>query len=783
VSADQADQARITNTAVPRRQHDLRLKSRFDAIFNKYGHDFSGIGDVIDITSGNILVDNGHVSRMRHARDIGVEVIRTQPAAISAGKRRKTVGHVEDTAQTQRHGALQEEDHDELTSPARPSEQDAAQGGRNNEGNDEESESMILAEQYESTSRDLGGTPQPRQNSPTADVATRVLEHVLPKGQQVNLNDPAQLALYTQNLVQEILRQTGKSSPHPTLLPTPPASARSAPIKPFRSIWGGEDRYHSEDEDEDEPEDVDAEGAMEIPPLQETTRRARHTWQSDEVAKLLQLRDVDGLSWSGIAEILGRPPSSGKKKYAALKKGRHQTVEKSLSTKRAVDYGRRATFAASGIDSIRTSRSIQGEPSTRPERRTRQSLPAIPVIVPHLQETQLRSLRPRRTLGGNALIQSLVGVSATVAAQASDEKVNSPEIVNTPAENRSPEIPVQHNEKRRRRGRPSKQEPKLATDEEQHLKKASGATVADKEHIKFGERRRRRRGGHDNPEPQLVTDEKQQRKEIPDPTIVVKERSEPGKWTHRRPGRPRRQEPQLDINVPEQQDDTTTAPAIETSATIVQPEIGKQASPPSARSRLRRVSQRLSQVAATANAPAPQYPAMRSTASESPTTLLDLTDGSAPVPPATLTASILPPSPAASIDVAASILPQGVEVSASERIPQRTARSISTPGARKTENGTRRVSNGPLSIPHNPSNVARLKSARAKRMSGGDVRRVSGVLSATPRRIVSNATSATLMMGTAGSATPMTGTGTLSTAVRRHVVPQDDLGSEDELDQ
>lgn len=50
---------------------DLRLKSRFESIFEKYGKDFSGIGDEIDLESGEIVVNHGHVDGLRDETDPG----------------------------------------------------------------------------------------------------------------------------------------------------------------------------------------------------------------------------------------------------------------------------------------------------------------------------------------------------------------------------------------------------------------------------------------------------------------------------------------------------------------------------------------------------------------------------------------------------------------------------------------------------------------------------------------------------------------------------------------
>lgn len=54
-----------------RRANDARLKSRFEHIFAKYGKDFDGVGDEIDLETGRIVVNNGHIARMQHEVDPG----------------------------------------------------------------------------------------------------------------------------------------------------------------------------------------------------------------------------------------------------------------------------------------------------------------------------------------------------------------------------------------------------------------------------------------------------------------------------------------------------------------------------------------------------------------------------------------------------------------------------------------------------------------------------------------------------------------------------------------
>lgn len=58
------------NLTTKRARNNVRLKSRFDCIFEKYGRDFTDIADEIDFNTGEIAVDKGHLLSMRHERDI-----------------------------------------------------------------------------------------------------------------------------------------------------------------------------------------------------------------------------------------------------------------------------------------------------------------------------------------------------------------------------------------------------------------------------------------------------------------------------------------------------------------------------------------------------------------------------------------------------------------------------------------------------------------------------------------------------------------------------------------
>ncbi|KAF7594963.1 hypothetical protein BBP40_007771 [Aspergillus hancockii] len=54
-----------------RAQNDQRLKSIFEGIFEKYGKDFTDVGDEIDLETGKIVVNNGHIQGLENEDDPG----------------------------------------------------------------------------------------------------------------------------------------------------------------------------------------------------------------------------------------------------------------------------------------------------------------------------------------------------------------------------------------------------------------------------------------------------------------------------------------------------------------------------------------------------------------------------------------------------------------------------------------------------------------------------------------------------------------------------------------
>lgn len=68
-----------------RAELDHRLKNTFEDIFAKYERDFDGIGDEIDLATGEIVVNNGHLIEMMDERDAGLRKARRDVVEDSEG--------------------------------------------------------------------------------------------------------------------------------------------------------------------------------------------------------------------------------------------------------------------------------------------------------------------------------------------------------------------------------------------------------------------------------------------------------------------------------------------------------------------------------------------------------------------------------------------------------------------------------------------------------------------------------------------------------------------------
>ncbi|EXJ92757.1 hypothetical protein A1O3_01309 [Capronia epimyces CBS 606.96] len=68
---EQADTDLDADLGALRYRNDNLLKLRFESIFEKYSHDFTGVGDEIDLVGGEIVVNNGHLESMEDETDTG----------------------------------------------------------------------------------------------------------------------------------------------------------------------------------------------------------------------------------------------------------------------------------------------------------------------------------------------------------------------------------------------------------------------------------------------------------------------------------------------------------------------------------------------------------------------------------------------------------------------------------------------------------------------------------------------------------------------------------------
>ncbi|KPI35590.1 uncharacterized protein AB675_4810 [Cyphellophora attinorum] len=91
-----ADETPNADLDTARHHNDRFLKSRFEAIFQKYERDFSGIGDEVDLSTGEILVNNGHLDGLDEDADtrseadesVGEQSPRSVKAAVTPRRSR-----------------------------------------------------------------------------------------------------------------------------------------------------------------------------------------------------------------------------------------------------------------------------------------------------------------------------------------------------------------------------------------------------------------------------------------------------------------------------------------------------------------------------------------------------------------------------------------------------------------------------------------------------------------------------------------------------------------------
>ena len=87
------------------------LRSRWESVFEKYGHDFDDISDVVDLRSGTVSTDKGHLRSLRHERDIGRRKVPARAPPATPPWRRRSSRTIA--------GSDDDESEDELSSPVR----------------------------------------------------------------------------------------------------------------------------------------------------------------------------------------------------------------------------------------------------------------------------------------------------------------------------------------------------------------------------------------------------------------------------------------------------------------------------------------------------------------------------------------------------------------------------------------------------------------------------------------------------------------------------------------
>lgn len=299
-----------------RRRNELRLKSRFEAIYDKYDRDFTGIGDVIDLNTGQIVVDNGHLRGMRHERDLGVDKIGPKPVVKGTsvtkhrGPRRKNEIKQDLRAENQ-------DEHDELSSPA----------PQTTAADVEDIPLVLPAEGWAKPEELNDSVPQATPAQPidiveTAQLMSRIAAQIAPSPQGQIMLDSTSMAFIITEVTRGLQRQQNLNhlivAPTPATLLTPPASERAGPIKNFSSVW-------REEEEEEEQSDKEKEGQPEAEERQNAQPRAdeaavtvtRRRFQPAEDSEILRMRK-EGLSYSDIAKQLTRHGKSIRKRYSLL---------------------------------------------------------------------------------------------------------------------------------------------------------------------------------------------------------------------------------------------------------------------------------------------------------------------------------------------------------------------------------------------------------------------------------------------------------------------------------
>src|SRR6266536_3622882 len=188
-----------------RRAHlDYKLKSTFEAIFEKYGKDFDGVGDEIDLETGDIVVNNGHLLDMRDERDAGritrARYMRQELLDETGGKVRTSM----------------EEDEDELLEPGYDEEDEDEDEDETISDDDMEEDDLILRGFAQASSQFMQASPELRtSNQPFRQRDTPRLDPVSrPKAHNDSLPSRAEiLAQFGPQLGPQIVKYVSNQAP------------------------------------------------------------------------------------------------------------------------------------------------------------------------------------------------------------------------------------------------------------------------------------------------------------------------------------------------------------------------------------------------------------------------------------------------------------------------------------------------------------------------------------------------------------------------------------------
>ena len=132
---EESEEDAITNFDRDRHLNKLRLKSTFEDIFTKYEFDFSNVGDEIDLETGEVIVNNGHLSNMHDEHDVGRAVADQCLRCLGADGVESGTGGIIEDLNTEEEEGEEEEEEEEKDEENLPFQSDELGSGASDHGN------------------------------------------------------------------------------------------------------------------------------------------------------------------------------------------------------------------------------------------------------------------------------------------------------------------------------------------------------------------------------------------------------------------------------------------------------------------------------------------------------------------------------------------------------------------------------------------------------------------------------------------------------------------------